>query len=523
MRFDWPPAQEREDAVETVLASWVTAPQENVTASGAEHSASATGVARATMSGLRFDEKKHRHFFRISTPVLERKSRTIIGWLHRDYDIKNFFDPLVYPTRFGDTGHVMLIDNGGAIVSCPDLVTGSRIDDNALISRVARDEAGWIVAESDGHGGERTSLIGHAPLPGVNPSLEAGVSWHMFVWQDSREIFAPARSLLIGVGLAALLAIGLLGVLGYYASSRIVNPIRRLREGASHIAGGDLNRTLDIRTGDEIEELAGEFNQMTIQLRQLIGNLEEKVDERTRELKDTQAEKDRVMQQLIQTEKVAAIGTMASGIGHEINNPLYAILGMAEAIRDEKDVSRCNEYGRDIIKHSKHIAEIVKNLSGYVRPASKRDLEQVDVNEKLSEAVSMAQRSLLSDRVKIKKDLGAVSRISAKPEEIQQAFFNVIRNGIQAMNGKGVLEITSAQEGDQVWIRIRDTGVGIPTEHIGKVYDPFFTTKGPDEGEGLGLYIVQQIVKKYDGTIALESEKDRGTTVTIRFPARERH
>ncbi len=511
IRLDWPVAQDRGHTPETVLATWVTRDQK---AQPTRPGASAT----TTISALRFDEVKQRYFFRVSTAIADPRNQIQLGSLQRDYDVKAFFDPLVYPTRFGETGHVMLIDNRGAIVSCPDLVTGGHIEDQSLVARIARDAAGWIVAESDGHGGQRTSLIGHAPLPGVNPLLEAGASWHMFVWQDSREIFAPAKSLLIGVALAALLAIGLLAVLGYYASSRIVNPIRRLREEASHIAGGDLNRTLDLPTGDEIEELAGQFNEMRVQLRQLIGSLEEKVAERTRELVEAQAEKDRVMQQLIQTEKVAAIGTMASGIGHEINNPLYAILGMAEAIRDEKDISQCNEYGRDIIKHSKHIGEIVKNLSGYVRPASQHDLEQVDVNQKLSEAVSMARRSLLSDRVDIKEKLTPVAGIAAKAEEIQQVFFNIIRNGIQAMNGTGILEISSSQEGNRVSIKIRDSGVGIAPEHVDKVFDPFFTTKGPEEGEGLGLYIVQQIVKKYAGNIAVESEQGQGTVFIIDFP-----
>lgn len=256
--------------------------------------------------------------------------------------------------------------------------------------------------------------------------------------------------------------------------------------------------------------------------RRVRGRLEEKVEERTRELKDTQVEKDRVVQQLIQAEKMAAIGTMASGIGHEINNPLYAILGMAEAIRDGEDISQCRGYGQDIITHSKHIAEIVRNLSGYVQPAQAHDLEVVDVNEKLAEAVAMARRSLLSDDVEIRENLTSVSEISAKSEEIQQVFFNVIRNGIQAMQGKGNLEISSEQEGNQVSIRIRDTGVGIAAEHMEKIYDPFFTTKGPDEGEGLGLYIVQQIVKKYAGTITYESEKGKGTVCTIQFPIGEK-
>jgi len=255
--------------------------------------------------------------------------------------------------------------------------------------------------------------------------------------------------------------------------------------------------------------------------RRVRGSLEEKVDERTQELRETQAEKDQVVQQLIQAEKMAAIGTMASGIGHEINNPLYAILGKAEAIRDEADVSRCRGYGRDIVAYSKQIAEIVKNLSGYARPSGEQDLELVDVNEKLSEAASMARRLFLDDQVKIKENLLPVPGIMANSEEIQQVFFNVIRNGIQAIEEEGFLEITSRREESRVSIRIRDTGEGIPEKNLRKVFDPFFTTRGPDQGEGLGLFITQQIVRKYTGTITFESRKGEGTVCIIEFPAVE--
>lgn len=221
---------------------------------------------------------------------------------------------------------------------------------------------------------------------------------------------------------------------------------------------------------------------------------------------------------LIHAEKMAAIGTMASGIGHEINNPLYTILGLAEAIRDEEDASQHERYGQDIIGQCKRIAEIVRNLVEYARPAEEHDLEPVDVNERLGAAVSMARRSLLSDYVEIRENLMPVTAILAKPEEIQQALYNVVRNAIQAMKGRGILEISSEQEGDSVLMKIRDTGKGIPAEHLRKIYDPFFTTKGPDEGEGLGLYIVRQIVEKYAGTIAFDSDEGTGTVCSIRFP-----
>jgi len=517
VQFDWPPITETESASGALKASWVTGPEAGL--NGAKAATSSTGNAAARVTGPYLNSATQDTLSHITVPIYDRKETSPIGWLHRDYDVKKLFDPLVYPVRFGSTGHVMLISNAGMIISCPLLATGSRIEDRALLAHVTIDHAGWITAENSGHGSHEFSIIGYAPLAGVNSLLPSGESWHMFVWQDSREIFAPAKSLLVGVLLAGLLSLGLLGALSYYASRRIVKPVRRLRHEASRIAGGDLSQPLAIHTGDEIEELADEFDEMRVQLRQHIDTLEDKVEERTRELRDNQAEKDRVMEQLIQAEKVTAIGTMVSGIGHEINNPLYVIMGKAEAIRDEKDISACNEHARDIIKQGKHISAIIKNFSGYIRPASQHELEQVDVHEKLAEALAMAKLSLLDDRIEFRQNFVPVPKIAAKPEEIQQVFFNVIRNGIQAMKGKkGILEVTTTLEDSMVCIRIHDMGTGIRAEHLGKIFDPFFTTKGPDEGEGLGMYIVRKIVNKYNGTITLASEVGKGTTVTIRLP-----
>lgn len=238
------------------------------------------------------------------------------------------------------------------------------------------------------------------------------------------------------------------------------------------------------------------------------------------------AAKEQAEQALIQAEKMAALGTLASGIGHEINNPLYAILGAAEAIRDGDDLTRGQAHAQDIIGYCNHVAGIIKNLTGYIRPADKHGLEPVDVNAAITEAVSMARLSRHADTIKIDQRLGPVPLIFAKAEEIQQAFFNVIRNGLQAMGQvgtrkAGTLEIESVCEADRVSVRIRDTGSGIVPGDLARIYDPFFTTKGPDEGEGIGLFVVQQIVNKYDGTIEFESDVGEGTICTITLPIRE--
>jgi PAS domain S-box-containing protein len=246
--------------------------------------------------------------------------------------------------------------------------------------------------------------------------------------------------------------------------------------------------------------------------------LEELVAERTRELREAQREKERVLEHLIQAEKMTAVGTLVSGIGHEINNPLYVVLAAAEALADEQDLARCRAYGQEILKQAKNIAETVKNLSRYAQPGARHDLQRVDINASVAGAVSLAKRALRDDRIEIRTTTSPAPDILAKSEEIQQVVFNIIRNAIQAIADKGLIEIHTAQEGHWVTVRIQDSGTGIPDEHLKRVFDPFFTTKGPDEGEGLGLYIVRQIVTRYEGTIDVENAAGGGARFVIRFP-----
>ena len=245
--------------------------------------------------------------------------------------------------------------------------------------------------------------------------------------------------------------------------------------------------------------------------------LEELVTERTRELHEAQQEKERVLDQLIQAEKMTAVGTLVSGIGHEINNPLYVLFAAAEALSDENDITQCRAYGQEILKQAKNIAETVKNLSRYAQPGSRHDLQHVDITVLVTDAVHLAQSTLRGDQIDFRITADAVPKILAKPEEIQQVLFNIVRNAIQAIAGKGQIEIHTKQEGIWVTVRIQDNGAGIPDEHLKRVFDPFFTTKGPDEGEGLGLYIVRQIVTSYQGTIDVENAGG-GALFVIRFP-----
>ncbi len=232
-------------------------------------------------------------------------------------------------------------------------------------------------------------------------------------------------------------------------------------------------------------------------------------------------EEQRLQEQLIQSEKLAGIGILASGITHEINNPLSGIIGMAEIALEEEDPSKNKDHLEDILICAHRIGEIVRGLKSYSRAAKKEDRSSVDINGVLEESLKMVCLAVKKNSVEVIKQFQSLKKIQANIGEIQQVFTNLITNAFQAMDGKGgklVLSTRSLKE--FVEVKVSDSGQGIPRKYINQIFDPFFTTKKPGEGTGLGLNIVYRIVTKYAGTIDVESKEQAGTTFTIKFPMR---
>jgi PAS domain S-box-containing protein len=232
-------------------------------------------------------------------------------------------------------------------------------------------------------------------------------------------------------------------------------------------------------------------------------------------------EEQRLQEQLIQSEKLAGIGILASGVAHEINNPLSGIIGMAEVALEEEDIAKNKGYLTDILNCAQRISEIVKGLRSYSRAAKKEELSFVDLNEVLEESLKMVQLASKKTSVEVIRNLQSIEKIRANVGEIQQVFTNLITNAFQAMDGKKApLTLSTRSFKDSVEVKVSDHGMGIPQKYLSQIFDPFFTTKNPGEGTGLGLNIVYRIVTKYEGTIDVESKEQVGTTFTIKFPAR---
>jgi PAS domain S-box-containing protein len=230
-------------------------------------------------------------------------------------------------------------------------------------------------------------------------------------------------------------------------------------------------------------------------------------------------EEQKLQEQLIQSEKLAGIGILASGIAHEINNPLSGVIGMAEIALEEEDPSKKREYLNDILTCGQRIGEIVKGLKSYSRAAKSDDLSPIDLNHVLRESLKMVRLAIKPTSVEVIEKFQPIKKIQANAGEIQQVFTNLITNAFQAMNGKGGrLVLFTRSLKDYAEVRVSDNGMGIPQKCISQIFDPFFTTKNLGEGTGLGLNIVYRIVTKYEGTIDVESKEQVGTTFTIKFP-----
>jgi PAS domain S-box-containing protein len=229
-------------------------------------------------------------------------------------------------------------------------------------------------------------------------------------------------------------------------------------------------------------------------------------------------EQKQLQEQLIQAEKLASLGTLVSGMAHEINNPVQGILAMAEIIAEEPDPEKIKEYAHDIVEYSKHVATVVCSLASYARPASRNEEAPIDLRQRLLEAVKMVRRCPNFGDVEILTRFDPIPRVKARQAEVDQVFVNLISNAVQAMDGKGRLTLATSESRDAVTASVSDTGSGIPRSVMGKIFDPFFTTKDPGKGTGLGLSIAYKIVSKYGGTIHVESEEGKGSRFTIQFP-----
>jgi two-component system NtrC family sensor kinase len=334
---------------------------------------------------------------------------------------------------------------------------------------------------------------------------------------SSRMLFYTAGAMLI------------VAVLSWLFVWRVVGePIKALKNGTEHLSQGNLGYQIEVRSQDEVGDLAHSFNGMSLQLRAAneeivtwAKTLEDRVEQKTRELK-------RAHDHVLHVEKMASVGKMAAVVAHEVNNPLSGILTYAKLLQKwvasgraehekQEEALQCLEL---IASESRRCGELVKNLLTLSRTAP-MNVQSTDLHVVIDRCLLLVRHQLELVGIQLQLNLAEdLPRVPCDPAQMEQVFLALIMNAIDAMPRGGNLWIETLPSNDEfeITIQVRDDGAGIAPDVLPQIFEPFLTTKESGRGVGLGLAISRGIVERHHGRIDVESELGRGTTFSVTLP-----
>jgi signal transduction histidine kinase len=414
------------------------------------------------------------------------------GWLVGEFSLEEMWR-MVDRIRIGDHGFALVVAPNGALIAHGDP------DKKALVAQAHNMRSHPLVQEVRRSGGAETPFAREypdddGPKLGVAAPI-APLGWTVLVEQPTREAFASARQLerllvvAISIVLIAMIATG------YFFGRQFLRPIRELQRGTQAVAGGDLETRVDIHTGDEFSILGAAFNTMANRLVELQENIKRQ-------------------------ERHAMFGRVAAGLVHDIATPIQTLgNAMRLLVRDEVDLQTRRELRETIDRELSMLRRFLDDLRNAAKP---RPIEKfpVDVNASVREILEPLREEGARHGVAVELQIGSGPLIIAGDRfALGRVYRNLVTNAIQATQTGGRVLVATARQGDRVEVTVADTGSGIDPARLGAIFDEFVTTKR--RGLGLGLAITKRIVEQLEGTISVESELGKGTTFTLRFPARD--
>jgi len=336
-----------------------------------------------------------------------------------------------------------------------------------------------------------------------------------FTLKDVRERVTLARKLIL---LYALLYGSILVLFGVYVLSRsVLRPVRRLREMTQLIAAGDLNQAVPPEGPVEIADLAGSFNSMVVALRQ--GQLEREAH--IEALEHANSEVRKAQDELVRSEKLASIGHLAAGMAHEIGNPLGAVVGYLEILKEESASGREQEIIGRAQAEVDRIDRLVRELLDYAAPHDGQ-VQLFDPAGAMAEARDILAHQGLFDGIEFDDQLpAALPPTRMVRHKLVQVFINLLLNARDALVSGGTIRLRAGDDGESLWLAVADTGTGMNAEVLAHIFEPFYSTKGPGKGRGLGLAVCQQVVGEIGGRVEAASVPGEWSEFRVWLPITE--
>ena len=454
--------------------------------------------------------------------------------LNRNFDFVDTIRDLVYgPGSLlkGSIGTVtVFLDDVRITTNVPlrpgERALGTRVSDEVR-SRVLDKGEIWI---------DRAFVVNDWYISAYEPILDetgkrVGMLYAGYLEAPYLTSLWQALAVLVFMFLVLMVLSALVAIRG---AKSIFKPLEAMAKVVHATRAGQAQRIGQVASQDEIGELAREFDVMldlleerSRQVREWADQLETKVEERTAELQNKNADLLRTIrvlretrQQLVVAEKLAALGELTAGVAHEINNPTQVMLGNLDVIIAELGAALepvKNEVEL-IIQQIYRIQDIINNLLQYARPNEFAGyMTVVDVNALVVDTLKFVQHMRKGTNFSIDLDLNASSRVTINQQELQQVLVNIIVNAIHAVQDRGgkILVLSRNWDNRGVLVCVKDNGVGMDEEQLGRIFNPFYSTKGQGQGSGLGLSVSYGLIRRYGGNITVKSKPGEGAEFTI--------
>lgn len=390
---------------------------------------------------------------------------------------------------------VFLVDQLGQVLAHPD---ASRVINHEDLSRlpVVKNALGGKVSR----GADEYTADGQDRLAAW-ARVEQGGAVVVEVPRD--EVFKATRELSRRSLLFAIGVVGIALALSVAMGRRVTRPLLKLQKQMAVVSRGEYGVKVDVDGPAEIQDVGTAFNNMSQELVRRADEIE------------------RTHGQLVQSEKLSAVGELAASVAHEVKNPMVGIVGFSQLGLESEDTTEMHEYFKLIEQDAFRANKILQNLLEFSRPPE-MELELLAVNDVVNGSLQLCRHQLLMQGVKVDTEFAdGLPAIKGNSNQLRQVLLNLMLNAGQAMESSPKKEIhvtTAPGENGSVEIRVADTGPGIPEEVKGQLFKPFFTTKRRGKGTGLGLSVSRSIIEGHRGNIRVDSAPGQGATFVIRIP-----